>query len=147
MPPELIIQYGASDDSVYFGERETPCVSEIPSSYPTIEESATPSITKSQLPSSAPSFPPTNVPTTSPVVSLGPCPEAYVLLSYYNIGALVELNGIVYECIRDACGGPYDEAELGSSTSDLWREGWKVTGSCSGTKAPSNNPTISVSTS
>ena len=143
----VIIQYGASDDSVYFGERETPCVSEIPSSYPTIEESATPSITKSQLPSSAPSFPPTNVPTTSPVVSLGPCPETYVLLSYYNIGALVELNGIVYECIRDACGGPYDEAELGSSTSDLWREGWKVTGSCSGTKAPSNNPTISVSTS
>ena len=142
----VIIQYGASDDSVYFGERETPCESEIPSSYPTIEESATPSITKSQLPSSTPSFPPTNVPTTSPVVSLGPCPETYVLLSYYGIGALVELNGIVYECIRDACGGPYDEAELGSSTSDLWREGWKVTGSCSGTKAPSNNPTISVST-
>ena len=135
----VIIQYGSSDDNVYFGEREKPCVSEIPFS---IEKSATPSIMKSQ----APSLPPTNVPTTSPVVSLGPCPGAYILLSYYSIGALVELNGIVYECVRDACGGPYG-AKLGSSTSDLWRESWKVTGSCSGTKAPSTNPTISVSES
>ena len=78
----MIIQYETSDNTepvniTYFGEREIPCLSDIPSTLPTVTASEWPSHIPSQLPSTAPTFSPSNTPTTSP--SLNPTePSTFV---------------------------------------------------------------------
>lgn len=139
---------------LYFGERETPCPSNVPSLSPTIKESTRPSLAASEKPSYVPSHAPstfptfsptTSQPTKSPVVFLGGCPESFVQLSYYMIGTQVESNGIIYECISYSCGSYGFEPGLESSS--LWRHGWDVVGSCEGTRAPTSYPTVSPTAS
>jgi len=159
---DVVVKDVASSDSIfddesnmYFGVRETPCASESPSASPTVTGSAKPSLLPSQNPSDVPSTSPssspslspsTSPPTQSPVVFLGGCPEAYApFLNDYVIGTQVESNGIIYKCIRSSCGA-YGFAP-GESTSSLWRQGWEVVGSCSGTMAPTLYPTVSPTTS
>ena len=108
----------------------------IPTSFPT------------RVPSVKPSQPPTSSPSNRPIVSVGGCPEAFVPVSYYGIGTQVQLGGIVYECISYSC-GTYGY-EPGSS-SGVWKEGWEVVGSCSGTitritSAPTSLPITSTPT-
>mmetsp|Transcript_11736 Transcript_11736/g.28839 ORF Transcript_11736/g.28839 Transcript_11736/m.28839 type:complete len:717 (-) Transcript_11736:854-3004(-) len=153
----MLIKLGASDlhlfssdsNRVYFGEVETPCTSESPSALPTIKASERPSLPPSQepsyVPSSSPSFSPTLTPSTSPptkspVFFLGGCPESFVPRFSYMIGAQVESDGMIYECISRSCGS--FGFEPGSSMSGLW-SGWGVVGSCAGTMAPTNQPTSS----
>eukprot|EP00579_Thalassiosira_antarctica_P032499 CAMPEP_0202001590 /NCGR_PEP_ID=MMETSP0905-20130828/7656_1 /ASSEMBLY_ACC=CAM_ASM_000554 /TAXON_ID=420261 /ORGANISM="Thalassiosira antarctica, Strain CCMP982" /LENGTH=916 /DNA_ID=CAMNT_0048558319 /DNA_START=165 /DNA_END=2915 /DNA_ORIENTATION=- len=143
------------ESNMYFGVRETPCASESPSASPTVTGSAKPSLLPSQNPSDVPSTSPssspslspsTSPPTQSPVVFIGGCPESYVpFLNAYVTGTEVESNGIIYKCIRSSCGA-YGFAP-GESTSSLWRQGWEVVGSCSGTMAPTLYPTVSPTTS
>mmetsp|Transcript_34835 Transcript_34835/g.61199 ORF Transcript_34835/g.61199 Transcript_34835/m.61199 type:complete len:969 (+) Transcript_34835:152-3058(+) len=159
---DVVVKDVASSDSIfddesnmYFGVRETPCASESPSASPTVTGSAKPSLLPSQNPSDVPSTTPssspslspsTSTPTQSPVLFLGGCPETFVqFLDAYVIGTQVESNGIIYKCISFSCGS-YG-FEPGESTSSLWRQGWEVVGSCSGTMAPTLYPTVSPTTS
>eukprot|EP00581_Thalassiosira_minuscula_P010308 CAMPEP_0183710014 /NCGR_PEP_ID=MMETSP0737-20130205/5903_1 /TAXON_ID=385413 /ORGANISM="Thalassiosira miniscula, Strain CCMP1093" /LENGTH=892 /DNA_ID=CAMNT_0025938237 /DNA_START=120 /DNA_END=2798 /DNA_ORIENTATION=+ len=136
----VVIKDMASGDTVgpeshmHFGERAIPCVS---------ESSQTPSFAPSTSSSSSPSFlPSTNPPTQSPIIFLGGCPETYVpFQTAYAVGAQVGLKGIVYKCISPSCGS-YG-FEPGDSASSLWRQGWEIVGSCSGTMSPTSHPTVS----
>ena len=89
-----------------------------------------------QLSCKAPSYQPTTIPsaepitvqpTASPLAFLGVCPETYGPISTYTIGARVESDGLVYQCVSVSCRS-YG-LEPGRN--------WKVVGSCS-------NPTLSV---
>lgn len=133
--------------SGFFGERKSPCPTEQPSSPPTLTTSETPSSSPSIKPTSLPSnfpsnepslrpsisptsTPSTNFPTKSPVIGVGGCPDSYVPMSYYEIGSMVEVEGIVYECTSYACGTfGFDP---GDNSSSLWRQAWQIIGECSG---------------
>ena len=116
-------------------------------SFPSFE----PSIQESTYQPSA--SPTTTSPTQQPLAFLGPCPGSFVILSSYGMGAQVQADGIVYECISDYdCSG--FAFEPGSSFG-LWHEKWEVVGSCSGstppttlipTRLPSRQPSLSPST-
>ncbi|KAL7546840.1 hypothetical protein ACHAWF_010171 [Thalassiosira exigua] len=123
----VVDEAGDASDRTYFGEREVPCPSEAPSYAPTSEPtslpSSAPSPTPSYDPTSAPSLSPssspsTSPPTQSPLVFLGGCPEPFLALTGYSVGARVESNGVIYECLSDAC--PIHMPGLDSSSS--WRQ-------------------------
>jgi len=149
----MVMEYEPQEDGdplgnipkyIYFGERETPCKSEPPSTSPTISVSTVPSFSPTPEPSSGPSLDPISIPssgqpTKSPIVFLGGCPETYTPFSYYTIDAQIESNGIVYKCISLSCGS--NMFRPGSSMSSLWREDWEIVGSCQGTLQPTSNPT------
>ncbi|KAL7544749.1 hypothetical protein ACHAWF_008108, partial [Thalassiosira exigua] len=144
--------FGDSSDRVYFGEREVPCQSEPPSASPSHYPSGMPSSTPSENPSSDPSSEPssspsispsTSPPTQSPVVFLGGCPDPFVAMTNYAVGAQVESNGIMYECKSASCAIYMPGSDRGSA----WRQVWEIVGSCSGTRPPTQRPTVTPTSS
>ena len=145
--PSKHITHGLFDDAQ---NEQTPTLdpivanTSIPSFEPSIQEST-------YQPSASPT---TTSPTQQPLAFLGPCPGSFVMLSSYGMGAQVQVDGIVYECISDYdCGGFVFEPGL-SSYGDLWREKWTMVGSCDNgatisptTSTPSHQPSLSPSTS
>jgi len=144
--PSKHITHGLFDDAQ---NEQTPTLDPIVAntSIPSFE----PSIQEIYQPSASPT---TSSPTQQPLAFLGPCPDSFVILSSYGMGAQIQVNGIVYECTSDYdCSG--FAFEPGSSFG-LWQEKWEVVGSCSGstspttlipTLLPSRQPSLSPSTS
>jgi hypothetical protein len=122
---------------------------------PSALSSTEPSVAASTVPSVSSSFP-SNKPSSyestmtflpSLIPFVGGCPKAFIPLSYYPIGTevVVSSEGIVYECISYSCGS-YGFQPGSLSTSNLWREGWKVVGSCIDsvqTSTPTHRQTMS----
>jgi len=103
-----------------------------PSETPT---SVSPTKALASQPTTIPSLEPIAArPTTSPLASLGACPETYGHFSSYTIGARVESNGFVYQCITVSC------RSYGLEPGRRW----KIVGSCSNRTV---SPTVSPSTS
>jgi len=144
--PSKRIAHGLFDDAQ---NEQTPTLDPIVAntSIPSFE----PSIQEIYQPSASPT---TSSPTQQPLAFLGPCPDSFVILSSYGMGAQIQVDGIVYECTSDYdCSG--FAFEPGSSFG-LWQEKWEVVGSCSGstspttlipTLLPSRQPSLSPSTS
>mmetsp|Transcript_27648 Transcript_27648/g.50359 ORF Transcript_27648/g.50359 Transcript_27648/m.50359 type:complete len:720 (+) Transcript_27648:109-2268(+) len=104
-----------------------------PSEAPT---SVSPTKAPASQPTTIPSLEPIAAsPTTIPLASLGACPETYGHFSSYTIGARVESNGFVYQCITVSC------RSYGLEPGRRW----KIVGSCSNrTLSPTVSPSISL---
>ncbi|KAL9182296.1 hypothetical protein ACHAXT_012948 [Thalassiosira profunda] len=129
---------------------ETAVPSLFPSAAPLEMASESPSAAPTGVPSAFPTASPsTSAPTESPVVFLGGCPEPFSSMSAYGQGIQVESAGMVYECRAFPCPRPDEESFGGSFGSPppmpLTENGWKIVGSCSGTRAPTKRPTAQPS--
>lgn len=118
---------------------------------PSSEPSVSPSNSISSIPSQSPSIlptqpkPPTRFPTFSPIPFFGECPPPFEPLSYYSIGTLISLNGIVFECIDYSCGSfGFDPNPFDESGGTQWMSAWEIIGTCASV-SPTSSPTTSPS--
>ena len=113
---------------------ETPTTLQ-PIPLPTNTPTSSPLELSSQSPSSAPSYSPVTGSPTIPFI--GPCPGSFSFVSTfdYAVGAQVQSQGIVYQCIESQC----DRFVL-----PKYSLKWQVIGSCRGTFQPTtSDPTMS----
>mmetsp|Transcript_2803 Transcript_2803/g.6123 ORF Transcript_2803/g.6123 Transcript_2803/m.6123 type:complete len:825 (-) Transcript_2803:1093-3567(-) len=117
-----------------------PSPTSAPSHEPTQLPSRPPSVKPSQSPTKSPSdHPVTSDPTMQPAVFLGGCPETFGPITYYDIGSQLQTQGIVYECVQSQCGTFGFDPGPGPG---LAKEGWQMIGSCSGTRQPTRQPSV-----